>query len=168
MDDGNTNYLPIPWLGHSGVLLIDNKTGVTKYYEYGRYDKAKIGIVRNREVPNVEIGKDGFPTTESLNNVLYAISAASGHGGRIEGAYVKSDQFEKMNNFAQSMMSESNNPDRDPYNLLNNNCSTFAEDVLKQDNNVKENVKNSTINRPNAVVKKWKQIFTPINFNPKN
>lgn len=26
-------------LGHAGVLLIDNKTGVTKYYEYGRYDK---------------------------------------------------------------------------------------------------------------------------------
>ena len=32
-------------LGHAGVLLIDNKTGVTKYYEYGRYDKEGKGIM---------------------------------------------------------------------------------------------------------------------------
>ncbi len=25
-------------LGHAGVLFINGKTGVTKYYEYGRYD----------------------------------------------------------------------------------------------------------------------------------
>src|SRR6218665_1586111 len=45
-------------LGHAGVLLIDNKTGVTKYYEYGRYqttDGAK-GSVRNITVSNVVIG----------------------------------------------------------------------------------------------------------------
>lgn len=27
----------IPFTGHAEVLLIDNKTGLTKYYEYGRY-----------------------------------------------------------------------------------------------------------------------------------
>ena len=31
-------------LGHAGVLLIDNKTGVTKYYEYGRYHCCPIKI----------------------------------------------------------------------------------------------------------------------------
>lgn len=45
-------------LGHAGVLLIDNKTGVTKYYEYGRYDKEGKGVVRTFAVPNVKIGQD--------------------------------------------------------------------------------------------------------------
>ena len=44
-------------LGHAGVLLIDNKTGVTKYYEYGRYDKEGKGIVRTFAVPDVKIGR---------------------------------------------------------------------------------------------------------------
>ena len=49
-------------LGHAGILLIDNKTGITKYYEYGRYDKAEIGEVRQRTISNVVMGKDGKPT----------------------------------------------------------------------------------------------------------
>ena len=35
----------IPFTGHAGVLLIDNKTGYTKYYEYGRYYGDKKGRV---------------------------------------------------------------------------------------------------------------------------
>lgn len=48
-------------LGHAGVLLINNKTGGTKYYEYGRYDAENKGIVRTISVPDVKIGKDGQP-----------------------------------------------------------------------------------------------------------
>lgn len=33
-------------LGHAGVLFINGKTGVTKYYEYGRYDPKKLGWVK--------------------------------------------------------------------------------------------------------------------------
>ena len=79
-----------PLTGHAGVLLIDNKTGLTKYYEYGRYDSAGKGMVRHYSVPNVEM-KDGMPTAESLNNVLTTISKNSGKGQILEGAYVKSD-----------------------------------------------------------------------------
>ena len=61
-------------LGHAGVLLIDNKTGVTKYYEYGRYDKEGKGVVRTFAVPNVKIGQDKKPTLESLNKTLSIIS----------------------------------------------------------------------------------------------
>jgi hypothetical protein len=56
----------IPFTGHAGVLLINDKT----YYEYGRYDKEGKGLVRTASVPNVVIGKDGKPTTESLNKVM--------------------------------------------------------------------------------------------------
>jgi hypothetical protein len=37
-------------LGHAGGLMIDNKTGATKYYEYGRYDSEGKGLVRNVSV----------------------------------------------------------------------------------------------------------------------
>ena len=79
-------------LGHGAVLLID-KDGKTKYYEYGRYDKAKKGLVRTLEVPSVTMDSDGKPTVASLNVVLGQLSKKAGHGGRIEGAYVESDKF---------------------------------------------------------------------------
>ena len=57
-------------LGHAGIWLIDNKTGITKYYEYGRYDKAEIGEVRQRTISNIVMGKEDKPTAESLNKVM--------------------------------------------------------------------------------------------------
>ncbi|MBP6064073.1 MAG: RHS repeat-associated core domain-containing protein, partial [Bacteroidales bacterium] len=61
-------------LGHAGVLLIDNKTGSTKYYEYGRYDKEGKGIVRNVSVSDVKMGKNGMPTQKSMDKVMKQIS----------------------------------------------------------------------------------------------
>lgn len=120
----------LPYLGHAGVLLIDNKTGLTKYYEYGRYDKENKGIVRNPKIPNVKIGEDGNPTTESLNAVLEVISNKSGRNGKISGAYIKSDEFSSMNDYAQKEMKENSNPDRKEYSPINKNCATFATDVI--------------------------------------
>jgi RHS repeat-associated protein len=137
-------------LGHGGVILIDNKTGATKYYEYGRYpttDGTK-GRVRGpgthdyRSVPNVVIGKDGKPTQDSLKVLLDTVSVQSGQRGRIEGAYIKSDKFKEMNDYAQKKLKESNpgNPTYDKkrpeYGLTSNNCGTFAADVVDQDPNV--------------------------------
>ena len=154
-------------LGHSGILLINNQTGLTKYYEYGRYDKQNIGIVRNIKVPNVVIGEDGRPEKESLDKVFGAISQIAGDGGKIEGAYVESNEFEALNDYAQSLMTENENPEREPYNIMNNNCSTFAEDVLKQDRNIEKKAPISLFNIPNSVVKKWQNEFIPISFNNK-
>ena len=124
----------IPHTGHSGVLLINNKTGMTKYYEYGRYG-SDIGRARNVRVPNVKI-KDGRPTNESLSNVLKTISKTSGDNGDINGAYIKSNEFEAMQLYAEGVVSEANNPNRKPYDIFTNNCATFAEDVIAQDESV--------------------------------
>ncbi|MDT8385411.1 MAG: RHS repeat-associated core domain-containing protein [Gammaproteobacteria bacterium] len=40
-------------LGHAGVLLIDNNSGGTKYYEYGRYSPNGKGIMGKNEPPPV-------------------------------------------------------------------------------------------------------------------
>ena len=127
---------PIPHTGHSGVLLINNKTGLTKYYEYGRYGST-IGKARKVEVPNITI-KEGRPTLESLNKVLKYISRKSGDNGDIEGAYIKSNAFDIMMKYAEDVRAEANNPDRKPYNILKNNCATFAEDVIGQDESIEK------------------------------
>jgi hypothetical protein len=126
----------IPFTGHAGVLLIDNKTGVTKYYEYGRYDKEEKGIVRQVTISNVVIGEDGKPTSESLNKVMKQLSDKSGHGGDIEGAYIISDKFKEMNDYAKKKMAENSDPNRKEYSITGNNCATFAEDVITQDKSV--------------------------------
>ena len=160
----NVAGLKIPNLGHAGVLLIDNKTGNTKYYEYGRYDKENIGIVRSLSIPNVEIDKQGKPTVESLNNVLSVLSEKAGQGGSIEGAYIKSDKFVEMNQYAKSKMSENYNLNRKKYSLINNNCATFALDVLEQENKVKDSTSNIWIKSPNNIVNELQETFTRITF----
>ena len=154
-------------LGHAGVLLIDNKTGVTKYYEYGRYDKEGKGVVRTFAVPNVKIGQDKKPTLESLNKTLSIISEQAGHAGRIEGAYIESDKFKEMKNYAESKIAENANLKRKEYSLRNNNCGTFAADVLKQDPSVKDKAPVIIDPRPNSIVKEYQDNFKSLNYDPK-
>ena len=154
-------------LGHAGVLLIDNKTGVTKYYEYGRYDKEGKGVVRTFAVPNVKIGQDKKPTLESLNKTLSIISEQAGHAGRIEGAYIESDKFKEMKNYAESKIAENANSKRKEYSLRNNNCGTFAADVLKQDPSVKDKAPVIIDPRPNSIVKEYQDNFKSLTYDPK-
>ena len=151
-------------LGHAGVLLIDNKTGVTKYYEY---DKEGKGVVRTFAVPNVKIGQDKKPTLESLNKTLSIISEQAGHAGRIEGAYIESDKFKEMKNYAESKIAENANSKRKEYSLRNNNCGTFAADVLKQDPSVKDKAPVIIDPRPNSIVKEYQDNFKSLNYDPK-
>jgi hypothetical protein len=167
-------------LGHAGVLLFDNKTGLTKYYEYGRYDTSDgtKGRVRSSDtdkglaVSNLVIDPDtGKPTQASLNKVLGQISKASGQGGDIEGAYVEGD-FAKMNDYAQQKLKESNpkykkeyDKDRKPYSLTGNNCATFGCDVLKQDPEAKKNAPWIFNPTPNNVADEYQDNFPKVNYN---
>jgi hypothetical protein len=169
-------------LGHAGVLLIDNKSGLTKYYEYGRYstDDGTSGRVRSSDtdkglrLSNVTIdSKTGKPTKESLNKVLGEISKASGQNGRIEGAYVEGD-FGKMNDYAQEKLKESNsqykeyNKDRDSYSLSGNNCGTFGCDVLNQDPEAKEKAPWIFDPRPNSISGEYQDNFPSVNYDPES
>lgn len=153
-------------LGHAGVLIIDNKTGVTKYYEYGRYDAENKGIVRNVKISNVKIDKKtGKPTVESLNKVMRQLSKKAGHGGRIRGAYVNSDKFDAMKSYAEGKMAENTDPNRTEYSLNSNNCGTFARDVVSQD----EDVDNPTIFNPtpkNIVDEYIEEGNAEVNYDP--
>ncbi len=115
--------------GHAGIILIDNKTGSTRYYEYGRYSPR--GSVRQVGVPDVKMGADGFPTKESLKRLFNAVRKESGQGGRLEGAYVKDDNFAAMVEYAEGREAQNEDPSRKKYGFLTNNCMTFAQDVLE-------------------------------------
>lgn len=115
--------------------------------------------------------KTGKPTQESLNKVLGQISEKAGHGGKIQGAYVEGD-FNKMNNYAQEKLKESNpqyeeyNKDRKLYTLSGNNCGTFGSDVLKQDPEAKKQapwILNPTLDN---IAEEYQDNFPMVDYNP--
>ena len=118
-------------IGHAGIVTIDSK-GHAKYFEYGRYDEANKGIVREKTVPSVTM-KDGKPTQDSLNNLMKSVSDQAGHGGKIEGAYFTADdkQTQKMNDYAQGRLEQNNDPNRTPYSLDDNHCGTFMDKTIE-------------------------------------
>ncbi|HPW56489.1 MAG: hypothetical protein KA072_12845 [Thermoanaerobaculaceae bacterium] len=86
-------------LRHAGIVLINNKNGVTRYYEHGCYDKQGKGAVRRTPVPNVVMDKGGVPTAKSMGRLLAAVSRSSGQGGPVEGAYFRNDNFQGVLEF---------------------------------------------------------------------
>lgn len=121
----DTFYGYTTMVGHAGVLLI-RSDGLTKYYEFGRYDPAMNGEVRNKRVLNVTIASDGRAAPSSLKNVLSTLSTESGHGTRIRAAYFINVDFDKM--LAQATVPQPQ------YDISRFNCGHYAESVILQGN----------------------------------
>lgn len=115
-------------LGHAAVIAVDERTGNTRYYEYGRYDKAGKGIVRREPVPNVVIGKDGKPTKASLEKLYSYVSEHYGEGKKVKPEYHAGADYQKIVNFAEGRMHD---PNRKPYGIIGNNCKTFARQAIE-------------------------------------
>jgi hypothetical protein len=128
---GTNNKLPE--LGHAGVLMIDGEHGTTKYFEYGRYDRAALGVTRQVTIPNVVITANGRPTDKSLCNTLHRISRGAGQGGRISGAYIElpSGGFNAMLAYSQKRVGANKDPQREPYHLLSHSCIHFVKEVME-------------------------------------
>ena len=117
-------------LGHGGVISIDDK-GRTRYYEYGRYGSSH-GDVRRRTVPDVFMGEDGRPTDASLKKLYDYVSKHYGQGKEVEAEYHEDADAAKVNAFAEQ---RKNDPDRAAYDLLTNNCKTFATEAIEAGKN---------------------------------
>jgi len=120
----------LPELGHAGVLFIKGSSGTTKYYEYGRYDRANLGLVMRRPIPDASI-RNKLPTMASLLVVMRRISLQSGQHTRIEGAFIElSDgSYDKMLAYAQGRLKDNTDPKREPYDLTSNSCLHFMKGV---------------------------------------
>ena len=77
------------------------------------------------------------------------------------------DKFKEMKTYAESKIAENSNPKRKEYSLRNNNCGTFAADVLKQDPSVKDKAPVIIVSRPNSIVKEYQNSFKSLNYDPK-
>jgi uncharacterized protein RhaS with RHS repeats len=115
--------------GHAGALGYDSATGATRYYEYGRYD-SDFGNVRRRRMPNLEIGRDGQPTPESMKALQEALSRRAGEGTRAELTCEKDIDEKKVYDYAEKLMRDANRP---PYSWkpwASNTCRDFARRAL--------------------------------------
>jgi hypothetical protein len=117
-------------LGHAGVLFINGANGLTKYYEYGRYDPQGLGAIKNRPIPNVQI-REGQIDKDSLRKPLHQIAVKAGQSGRIQGVYIEVENgFSSMLAYAQLRESQNANPKRKTYDLLTHSCVHFVKDVV--------------------------------------
>lgn len=115
-------------LGHAGILVINPSNGLTRYYEFGRYNETS-GIVRNFPVSNVTM-ENGAPTTESLAKVMGQISQIAGQGGPIKGAYFAAADFSKMEAFASGLVGKTSADGGYGDWSTYNSCGTFMQDTL--------------------------------------
>lgn len=131
--DITTPKVKAPYLGHAGVILINGETGVTRYYEYGRYPNRSSDIpgnVRKVSIPNVKL-INGLITESSLKQTLNSISKSSGQSGRISGVVLRGSFFTKGDSWLKNKMSSNNSPDKLPYDLDSHNCMTFVIDLAE-------------------------------------
>jgi hypothetical protein len=155
----------LPELGHAGVLFINGRTGTTKYYEYGRYDRAARGLVMRRPIPDVKI-LAGQPTLASLRVTLTSISHQAGQNGRISGAFISlpDGKYAKMLAYAQKRLKANTDPNRPEYHLLSNSCIHFMKEVVEA-----ADVQAPTVidPRPDGYVERLRAAFPPLDFKPK-
>ncbi|MGD8115250.1 hypothetical protein [Vibrio sp. TRT 29B02] len=131
--DITTPKVKAPYLGHAGVILINGETGVTRYYEYGRYPNRASDIpgnVRKVSIPNVKL-INGLITESSLKETLKSISKSSGQSGRISGVVLRGSFFAKGDSWLKNKMSSNNSPNKLPYDLDSHNCMTFVIDLAE-------------------------------------
>jgi hypothetical protein len=123
----------VPEIGHAGVLLINGTNGLTKYYEYGRYDAPGLGIVRNQTIPDVTMDADGTPNRTKLKATFRAISEKSGKKTVINSVmYRTDDQFATGLAYCTGRLAQNSVPTREAYSVLTNNCVTFADSTVKE------------------------------------
>jgi RHS repeat-associated protein len=131
VDTGMGFSLP---LGHAGVVAIDNNTGATQYFDFGRYG-GKYGDVRGPfDVGKITFDERGFPTKDSLDIVQENMSQEYGKDNFANVLYNKDADVQKIIDFA---LDRQRNVDKYPYTLNPfsknklNFCDTFAWDALK-------------------------------------
>ena len=72
-------------LGHAGFIYIDDKTGATSYWEWGRYVENNPGSPRGslnmRHVPDLVLAEGGGFTEQSVERLMVAVAEIGAQSG---------------------------------------------------------------------------------------
>jgi RHS repeat-associated protein len=120
-------------LGHSGVAAIDNNTGATQYFDFGRYG-GQYGDVRGPfDVGIMKFDSNGMPTQDSMDAINKTISENYGKGVYPSSVFDRDADASKIINFA---LDRKKNIAKYPYTINPfsknkfNVCHTFAKDAM--------------------------------------
>lgn len=152
-------------LGHAGIFLVNGKNGVTKYYEYGRYDPPENkGVVRRVILPDAKMDQNGV-VLSSLIPPLQKICEKSGQDSRIEGVFIEtSNVFSKLNQMILVRKFQNNFPKRKPYDLTSNSCIHFVKWVVKASG---KDTPWMVDPRPNSYIGEFRDDYRDLDYSPK-
>ncbi len=153
-------------LGHAGILIVNGNSGITKYYEYGRYDHPeKRGVVRRIPVPDSKTGPTGIEP-KSLIPVLRKVSEVAGKGTRIEGVFLEATGvFDKLNQRVLVQKSMNKNPNRKEYDLTSNSCIHFVKRLVEA---AGKDTPWMIDPRPNSYIGEFRDDYRDLDFFPKS
>jgi len=124
--------------GHAALILIENKTGVARYFDFGRYVTPKgYGRVRGAntdaelEIPfKAEIGDDGKLTNLEAFLLWLDRHPEKTHGeGRLLASICDSINFKQAENFIAELQSRGSIP-YGAFDKTGSNCSRFVTDTI--------------------------------------
>ncbi|MCG7569191.1 hypothetical protein MHM89_04550 [Pseudoalteromonas sp. CNC9-20] len=151
-------------LGHAGILLVKGTTGLTKYYEYGRYDYPENkGIVRRVPVPDAKTGSGGIDP-QSLVPVLKRVSMVAGKNSRIQGVYLEAlDVFDALNRRVILQKAKNKDVNRRPYDLTSNSCIHFVKRLVEA-----AGIETPWLfdPRPNSYIGEFRADYRDLDFSP--
>lgn len=126
----NDTQIRVTGLGHAGVVIINGETGVTRYFEYGRYG-GPYGQVRERPVADVTMEDYCNPSSVSLTALARDLTRTNGGPYGFEAAYIKlpDGAYEQMEQFVLQRMSDVRARTAAEYDINSNHCFTFAVEV---------------------------------------
>lgn len=121
-------------LEHSGILTYDRQ-GKTEYYEYGRYPSsqalgvslsAEDGNVRQVNIPDIKIGKDGLPVPAAWDALTKSLENKAGKGTRANLTCDANADEKKIRDYVKIIANDANRPKYSwkPWN--SNQCHDFA------------------------------------------
>jgi hypothetical protein len=148
-------------LGHAGILFILGKSGTAKYYEYGRYDQAGLGLVRKV----FDSGREGQQGRQPGPQLAQAGAEIDLHAVRPRhanlGAYI--EQAGMRRRYVEGRKKRNTDRSRQAYGLTDNNCGTFMQATLDA---AGVNTPWMVDPRPNSNIEELRDDFRDLDYDP--
>ncbi len=126
-------------VGHSALILINNKTETAHYFDFGRYHTPNgYGRVRDEEtdldlkLPKVKISNNNILQLKKLLKTVQKMKSTHGKG-KLYASVITNIDFNKAYSYAKKIQ-EKGMLKYGPFVLNGTNCSRFTASVIRKSN----------------------------------